>query len=212
MTGVINEYEDGIMSLREKKKLETKNKIFEVSGRLFKEKGFENTTVDEITKEAGIAKGTFFNYFPTKEALLMYFGEQKEELIYDLIEKETIKSIPIKEKIQNLLVFLAKSYEKDKELTKLLMFEYHRNIMHIGLKPDEPKTSIHRLSKILFDFLEEGVKKGEIKNHIDVRKAAENLTAIYFHSLIVWLKSESDYSFSSDISEKIDMLFEGIGG
>ena len=212
MTRVINEYEDGIMSLREKKKLETKNKIFEVSGRLFKEKGFENTTVDEITKEAGIAKGTFFNYFPTKEALLMYFAEQKDELIYDLIEKETIKSIPIKDKIKNLLVFLAESYEKDKELTKLVMFEYHRNIMHTDLTPDEPKNSIHRLSKILYDFLEEGVKKRDIKNHIDVNKAAENLTAIYFHSLIMWLKSESDYSFSSDISEKIDMLFEGIGG
>lgn len=200
------------MSLREKKKLKTKNKIFEVSGRLFKEKGYENTTVDEITKEAGIAKGTFFNYFPTKEALLMYFGEQKDELIYNLIEKETIKSIPIKEKIKNLLVFLAESYEKDKALTKLLMFEYHRNIIHMGLRPDEPKNSIHRLSNILCDFLEEGVKNREIKNHIKVKKASENLTAIYFHSLIVWLNSESDYSFSSDISEKIDLLFEGIGG
>jgi AcrR family transcriptional regulator len=200
------------MSLREKKKLKTKNKIFEVSGRLFKEKGYENTTVDEITKEAGIAKGTFFNYFPTKEALLMYFGEQKDELIYNLIEKETIKSIPIKEKIKNLLVFLAESYEKDKALTKLLMFEYHRNIIHMGLRPDETKNSIHRLSNILCDFLEEGVKNREIKNHIKVKKASENLTAIYFHSLIVWLNSESDYSFSSDISEKIDLLFEGIGG
>lgn len=212
MTRVINEYKDDIMSLREKKKLETKNKIFEVSGRLFKEKGFENTTVDEITKEAGIAKGTFFNYFPTKEALLMYFADQKDELIYNLIEKETIKSIPVKEKIKNLLVFLAESYEKDKELTKLVMFEYHRNIIHTGFTSDEPKNSIHRLSKILYDFLEEGIEKREIKNNIEVKKAAENLTAIYFHSLIMWLKSESDYSLCSDISEKIDLLFKGIGG
>jgi len=42
------------MSLREKKKIETRNKIFEVAGRLFKEKGFENATVDEITREAEI--------------------------------------------------------------------------------------------------------------------------------------------------------------
>lgn len=47
------------MSLRQKRKIETKNRIFEVSGKLFKEKGFESTTIDEITKEAGIAKGTF---------------------------------------------------------------------------------------------------------------------------------------------------------
>ncbi len=46
------------MSLREKKKIETKNKIFKVAGRLFKEKGFENITVDEIIKEAGEPKIT----------------------------------------------------------------------------------------------------------------------------------------------------------
>lgn len=199
------------MSLREKKKIETKNKIFAVSGKLFKEKGFENTTVDEITKEAGIAKGTFFNYFPTKEALLLYFGEQMDELIYNLIENETIKSIPTKKKITNLLVFLAESYEKDKELTKLLIHEYRRYIGYSGLRPGEDKSISHRLTKIIHDLLEEGVKKREVKSHIEVKKAAEILTAVYFHSLIVWLKSESDFSFSYDISEKIDLLFAGIG-
>lgn len=199
------------MSLRDEKKIETKNRIFEAAGRLFKEHGFENTTVDEIAKEAGIAKGTFFNYFPTKEALLMYFGEQKDELIYDLMENETKRSIPTKEKIKNLLVRLAESYEKDKELTKLLIFEYRRYIGYSGLRPGEDKSRSHRHSKILHDLLEEGVDKGEVKSNIEVRKAAEILTAVYFHSLIVWLKSESVFSFSLDISEKIDLLFEGIG-
>jgi len=199
------------MSLREKKKIETKNKIFEVSGRLFKEKGFENTTVDEITTEAGIAKGTFFNYFPTKEALLLYFGEQKDELIYNLIENDTVNNIPTKEKIKNILVFLAESYENDKELTKLIIYEYRRSIGYSGIRAGEDKCRIHRLTKILHDLLEDGVKKADVKNHIEVKKAAEILTAVYFHSLIVWLKSESDYSFSMDISGKIDLLFEGIG-
>ncbi len=93
--------QDESQPLREKKKTETKNKIFEVAGRLFKEKGFENVTVDEITREAGIAKGTFFNYFPTKTALLLYFGEQKGEMAYNLIKNEAMRSIPIKDKIKN---------------------------------------------------------------------------------------------------------------
>ncbi|MDO9518162.1 MAG: TetR/AcrR family transcriptional regulator [Methanosarcinaceae archaeon] len=199
------------MSLREKSKIETKNKIFEASGKLFKEKGFENTTVDEITTEAEIAKGTFFNYFPTKEALLLYFGEQKEVLIYNQIENDSVKNIPTKEKIKNILVFLAEYYEKDKELTKLIIFEYRRSIGYSGLRSGEDKCRIHRLTKILHDLLEDGVKNGDVKSHFEVKKAAEILTAVYFHSLIVWLKSESDFSFSSDIFEKIDLLFEGIG-
>ena len=199
------------MSLREKKKIETKNKIFEVSGRLFKQKGFGNTTIEEITKEAGIATGTFFNYFPTKEALLLYFGEQKDELIYSLIESETIRSRSTKDKIKNLLAFLAGSYEKDKELTKLLVFEYVKYIRFTGLRSDEDKKRSYRLIKMLGDLLEEGVNKGEVRSTIGVKKATETLMAIYFTSLMAWLKSETDYSFSEDISEKIDIVFEGIG-
>lgn len=199
------------MSLREKKKLETKNRIFEVSGRLFKEKGFENTTIDEITKEVGIAKGTFFNYFPTKESLLLYFREQKHELIHELLEAEKSKNVPTKEKVRGFLVSLAESYEKDKELTKLFILEYRRYVMHSGLKPDD-KNSMHcHFNRILHDLLEEGSKNGELKKGTDLKIAAEVLGVVYFHTLVLWLRSDNDISFSGDISAKIDLLFKGIG-
>jgi len=67
------------------------------------------------------------------------------------------------------------------------------------------------LIKILHDLLEGRIKKSEVKNYIEVKKATKILTAVYFHSLIAWLKSESDFFFSRDISGKIDLLFEGIG-
>ncbi|HEY9247035.1 MAG TPA: TetR family transcriptional regulator [Candidatus Methanoperedens sp.] len=200
-------YQEERLSLREKKKAETKKKIFEVSGNLFKEKGFDNVTVDEITAEAGIAKGTFFNYFPTKLSLLRYFGEMKEKLAYDSVKEEMMRSIPAKEKIKNIMVFVAKSNEKDKELTKLLVFEY---IKYTDSRTEAEGTS-QGFSRILYHFLCEGVKKGEVKSDIDLEKAAENLAAVYFQSLIKWLRSEIDYSFSKDISERIDMIFGGIG-
>jgi AcrR family transcriptional regulator len=206
MTTVMSN-QDESQSLREKKKIETKSKIFEIAGRLFKEKGFENVTVDEITREAGIAKGTFFNYFPTKTALLLYFGEQKGELAYNLIKNEAMRSIPIKDKIKNIMVVVAKSNEKDKELSKLLVFEY---IKHAGSRANEEGTS-SRFITLLYGLLSEGAKNGEVRGGIDVKKAAENLSAIYFQSLVRWLRSEQDYSFSEEISEKVDMIFDGIG-
>lgn len=147
------------MSLRQKRKIETKNRIFEVSGKLFKEKGFESTTIDEITKEAGIAKGTFFNYFPTKESLVFYFAEQKAELVYGLTENETIKHLHTKERIKKFLVALAESYENDKELTKLLFFEYRRYIEDSRNTPDKERNPHYRLIKVLLDLLQEGIKK-----------------------------------------------------
>ncbi len=192
------------MSLREKKKIETRNKIFEVAGRLFKEKGFENTTVDEITREAGIGKGTFFNYYPAKEALLVDFVKEKEELLFDLVQNELRKNTHVREKIKNSLLTVAKSNEKNKELTRLFVVEHLR---HYGYNE---RTS-RGLNTLLNKILEKGVEAGEIRNIIDIKKASESITGIYYASLMEWLWSESDYSFSEDISIKIDMIFDGIG-
>ena len=193
------------MSLRERKKIKTKNRIFEVAGRLFKEKGFESTTIDEITTEAEIGKGTFFNYFPTKTALLREFGKERDEFVRNLVMEELGKNIPIKEKIKNILVCAAKSNENDKELTKVFVIEYLRNY------GNEERTTI-RLKHLLEVLLENGAKNGEVKNGIEVKMAAENLTAIYFHSLMEWLWSDGRHLFSEDISKKIDLVFDGIKG
>ena len=191
------------MSLRDKKKIETKKSIFEVAGRLFKEKGYDNTTVDEITKEAGVGKGTFFNYFPTKEALLQDFIKQKEELVFDLLKDQLTRNIPTKDKIKNILVLVAKSNEKDRELTKLFVFEHMK---HYG-QEERKSTSLNQLIQVIF---ETRVKTEEFKIGLDSKIAAGNLSAIYFYSLLEWLWSKDDYSLSEDISKRIDMIFEGI--
>ena len=48
----------------------TKRKIFETSMKLFAEKGYEATSIEEITATVGVAKGTLYNLFPSKEEFL----------------------------------------------------------------------------------------------------------------------------------------------
>ncbi len=68
------------MRVTAEKKLETRRRIVECARKLFKDKGFEHTTTRDIAGSAGIAAGTMFNYFPTKEALAMTIvGEALDE-------------------------------------------------------------------------------------------------------------------------------------
>src|SRR5205085_3655776 len=67
---------DVVPGRRERKKEETKRKIFEAATRLFAHKGFESTTIEEIATEADVSKGTFFNYFPKKEAIIRYLFDE----------------------------------------------------------------------------------------------------------------------------------------
>jgi AcrR family transcriptional regulator len=59
------------MRITAEKKLETRRRILESARKLFNQKGFEQTTTRDLAEHAGIAIGTLFNYFPSKETLGM---------------------------------------------------------------------------------------------------------------------------------------------
>ncbi len=69
-------------ALRERQKLEVRNSLLNNGLDLFRRRGVESTTIEEITQAAGVAKGTFFNHFPSKDALL-----------YDFMQAETDRRI-----------------------------------------------------------------------------------------------------------------------
>lgn len=61
-------------SLREIQKERRKAEIYEAAIYLFRAQGFVNTTTNEIARMSGVSRGTFFNYYPYKEAVLLEFG------------------------------------------------------------------------------------------------------------------------------------------
>jgi AcrR family transcriptional regulator len=67
----------------------TKRAILRAALELFAEKGFYRTTTKAISRKAGIAEGTLFNYFPTKEDLALYFFEQELDGVIDWYQHDS---------------------------------------------------------------------------------------------------------------------------
>jgi AcrR family transcriptional regulator len=85
---------------REKNKEETKQRILIAALKLFREKGFERATTKEISKKSGIAEGTLFNYFKTKEDLALYFFQKEtEDLIQWFRAERRLQKAPLPEKL-----------------------------------------------------------------------------------------------------------------
>jgi AcrR family transcriptional regulator len=85
---------------REKNKERTKERILSAALQLFREKGLEGTTTKEISKRSGIAEGTLFNYFKTKEDLALYFFQKEtEDLIQWFRADARLQKAPLAEKL-----------------------------------------------------------------------------------------------------------------
>ena len=82
---------------------ENKNKIIEVALKLIDEKGFDNVSVSEITKEAGVSKGAFYIHFESKEDLL----EKQMRMFYDEFKLDDTHS-----KYERLEYFLENSLKR----------------------------------------------------------------------------------------------------
>src|SRR5260370_17727963 len=62
---------------RQRRSAEIRERLFRAALELFAKKGFAETTVEHITEAADVGKGTFFNYFPSKDHILLAFGEMQ---------------------------------------------------------------------------------------------------------------------------------------
>src|SRR2546421_10207662 len=62
---------------RQRRSAEIRERPFRAALKLFSEKGLAETAVEDITNAADVGKGTFFNYFPSKEHILIAFSEMQ---------------------------------------------------------------------------------------------------------------------------------------
>src|ERR1044071_7202782 len=101
---------------RAQNKQAIRNRIVKAALNLFQNKGFDGTTTRAIARKAGIAEGTVFNYFKTKEDIALYFFEQEvDQAMADVRGNPRLSKAPLEEKlfalVQSQLEFLA-PYEK----------------------------------------------------------------------------------------------------
>src|SRR5947209_10773513 len=101
------------IGLRERKKLMTRALIQKEAIRLFLERGFEATTIEEIAEAAEISPSTFFNYFPTKEDVVLY--DRYDPMIVSLIEAAP-PGETLSQTIRRAIDELARVMEPDREM------------------------------------------------------------------------------------------------
>ncbi|TPG89190.1 TetR/AcrR family transcriptional regulator [Brevibacillus laterosporus] len=193
--------------LRDVRKQELKEHIFLQALKLFKEKGFDNVTVEEITKACGIAKGTFYNYFSKKEAILLHLGRAQLESVY-LSAFRYADEPNLKRKLTLLFHDLFARYTEHPDIIRLIILELMRSTLHI----QEEISVVQKFREAITSMLDDAKKNGQLSEHMVSADIAFVLVGVYFNTLMVWFSSETDVnSIETIFLRQFEVVWEGIG-
>lgn len=186
-----------------KKGEKTKRKIFVTAMKLFKEKGYDNVTVDEIVKEAEIAKGTFYIYFRTKAHIV---AEVFTEL--DINYENSMKKVEaLESSLEKLRSLLNDAIEIQRDYVgyDLSVIGYRAQLeLHIEYSMDVERP----LYKYVAELIREGQKCGEFNEEDTPEYYARILIRSIRGAMYEWCVSHNNYDFVEDGKKYIDNLLK----
>src|SRR5512137_438594 len=109
---------------RQRRSAELRERIFRAALDLFAKKGFAETTVEDITNAADVGKGTFFNYFPSKDHILLAFGEMQLSKLESAIEVARSSGEPMPEFLRSLGVRMTQEPTRNPAIIRALLQAY----------------------------------------------------------------------------------------
>lgn len=188
---------------RETGKLERRDRLYEAALDLFREQGYENTTVDQITRRAGLAKGTFFNYFPTKDSVLRFMGAREiGRLGAASLAGGNASAVG---NLKRFMTALAASMARDRALVGLI-FSKGMTVPEL-LTRDAGGFSVRPTVSLL---IRRAQHMAEIDPRLDPDVLTAMLDALYLQQLVYWCESATDYPLAERLTGIVDLLLMGI--
>lgn len=193
------------LTLRELNFAKTRHKILQTFLELNIKKDYEKLTVDDICDMAEISRGTFFNYFPTKEHIYTYYGWYFCARLFVELNTEKYKKSSSFDKIKFVFDFTVKEDNKYNNQMPLFISHILRRDINIikeveytkadyiyqfrdneAVITDSSKIDLPTVGELLINLLKEGIEKKEFKSDIDIKKVVFHLLSIYFSPYIIY--------------------------
>lgn len=183
----------------------TKRKIFETSMKLFAEKGYDATSVEEITATVGVAKGTLYYHFSSKDEIFYFLVEEGMKLLKNSIEIKTSKFDNVVDKIKAIILIQIKVIAKYEHIITIILNQFlgteSRNLSCQAFVLDYIKT----IEEIILD----GMKKNEIPNG-DAKLIASTIFSLTYSILVYKLQNDNSISVNELYKKYQNIIINGL--
>jgi AcrR family transcriptional regulator len=195
------------MSPRLVDKNKKKKALLMAARRVFARKGFAATKIDDVAREAGIGKGTVYEYFRSKDDIFFaLYEEMKIELHRRIFELD--HALPPREKLHRLVVSALQAFEHWRDFGYILLdfWAMHKNGASANIRFDEIYDEARSNLSLL---IREGIRTGDFKK-VNPTDTASALIAIFDGLLLQWIFNPRSFSPRTVADTVFDLICKGI--
>lgn len=193
----------------EKKKMtkgeKTKQHLYSCAIQLFREKGYDQVSVEEIVREAGTAKGTFYIYFESKADVLLYMLQEYDDY-YDKVESELPLDWSVEQRLREVIKCSA-AFTEDVMGLDVIRALYLNQLS--GSVKGELDTR-RALYRVLYRLVEEGQQYGNFlceESSVDLTNRLVNCVRGMFFE---WCLRGGDFSLEEECIKLIELFCRGM--
>jgi AcrR family transcriptional regulator len=167
---------------RQRHGAETRIRLFRCALQLFSERGYPNVTVEDITEAADVGKGTFFNYFESKDQVLSVMSEIQLGKVKDALRLAEAGEQTIRTVLHHLFIRVAEEPGRSPDLARALLSSF--------LASEGVRLMAYNLAcegrKMLGQIVAEGQKREEIDSRLKQQKVALQIQQAFMGTLLLW--------------------------
>ena len=190
---------------RARRSAEVRQRLFQCAVELFARKGFTETTVEDITNAADVGKGTFFNYFPSKDHLLSAFGEIQVGKLQAAAEALRHSTVSMRTFLHTLAFRMLEEPTRNPGLMRIVL---QANLASEPVR-EFMRENHKRAHAYLTQIVEVGQQRNEIRKDLAAAEIAHAIRQTLLGTLLIW-SVFGDASLEQRIETALDVLWNGL--
>lgn len=189
---------------RERKKDETRTRIVTVAMELFERQGFNSTTMEQIADVADVAKGTLYNYFPVKEAIISAFMRISAISAIPDVERLLKNAPDTRTRLTTMFSKIAEWQIPHRELMEHYLSYRFSNLLESFRHPEQRSGFDRNVAMVI----ERGQQDHEIRNDLPLALMVGYLQSGYLTVIMQWL-AHDNVDLEKGLLQMVDLFLSG---
>lgn len=162
--------------------------ILDAALKTFVTRGYHGTKVSEIARIADVAEGTLYNYFPSKEELLLAVFDEKWGGIIEDVKAKIVRLDDPNDKLKVMFSKVVWMFKEDRHLAEIFLVDVKQSSIFLN---NYPVNRVVEFIDLIEEILEEGKRKGVYRQDLDTKVAKMIIFGAAQGIMLSWVLSES---------------------